>query len=60
MRRLAVEGLGIRRLHDAAEIHYRDAIGDVFHDGEVVGDEQVSQAALTLQVEHEVQHLALN
>ena len=31
-------------LDDPAEVHHRDPVGDVAHDGEVVGDEQVRQA----------------
>ena len=35
-------------LDDAPEVHHRDAVGDVAHDGEVVGDEQVREPELAL------------
>ena len=42
--RLRVELLRRRDLHQLAEVHHRDAVGDVPHDAQVVGDEQVGQA----------------
>jgi predicted exporter len=40
----------MERFDDLAQIHDRDAVGDVLDDGEVVGDEEVGQAELALQV----------
>ena len=37
-----------------------DPVADVLDDGEVVGDEQVGQAELLLEVVEQVQHLALD
>ena len=48
--RSRVEVVGGRGLDDLAEVHDRDAVGDVAHDGEVVRDEEVGQAELVLQV----------
>jgi len=43
-----------------AEVHDGDAVGDVLHDGEVVGNEQVCRTKLLLKVGKEVQHLRLD
>lgn len=37
-------------LHDPAEIHHSHTIGDVPHDGEVMGDEEEGETLLLLQV----------
>ena len=47
-------------LDDPAEVHHRDLVGDVPHHGEVMGDEQVRQPELILQVFEQVDHLALH
>src|SRR6266852_1439004 len=47
-------------LDDLAEIHHRDMIGDVLHDREVMGDEEVSELPPLLQVGQQVQHLRLD
>ena len=44
-------------LHDPAEVHHRDPVRDDPGDRQVVGDEQVGQAALAAQVEHQAQEL---
>ncbi len=49
-----------RELHDSSEIHDGYAIGDMLHHGEVVRDEKVAQAHLALEVQHQVEHLALD
>ena len=38
--------VGRRDLHDLAEVHHRDPVGDVADDGEVVRDEQVGEPEL--------------
>src|SRR3954469_14613929 len=43
------DALGRADVHDLAEIHHRDAVGDVADDGEVVRDEDVRHALLRLQ-----------
>jgi hypothetical protein len=42
------------RLHDLAEVHHGHAIGDVPHDGQVMGDEDASEAEALLKVLEEV------
>ena len=48
---------GVGQLHDVALVDDGDAVGDVPHDREVVGDEEVGDAALFLQVAQQVEHL---
>ena len=43
-----------------AEVHHPDPVADVLDDREVVGDEQVGQAELLLEVVEQVQDLALD
>ena len=57
MARRGEQRLGICRLDDAAEIHHRDAVGDVLHNGEVVRDEDISQPKALLEVAQQVQDL---
>ena len=42
---------GRRDLDDLAEIHHRDAIGDMLDHSQIVRDEQVGEAEFLLQVE---------
>src|SRR5229473_2372535 len=55
-----VQGCRGGPLDDLAEIHHRDMIGDVLHDREVMGDEEVSELPPLLQVGQQVQHLRLD
>ena len=47
-------------LDDLAEVHHRGAPGDAADHVEVVADEQVGEAELALQVEQQVEELALH
>ena len=49
--------VGRADLHDLAQVHDRDPVGDDPRQRQVVGDEQVGEAALLAQVEHEPQEL---
>ena len=49
-----------RDLDDPAEVHDGNAVGDVADDGEVVGDEDVGEVELLLQLDEQVQHLRLD
>src|SRR5205814_8491674 len=51
---------GRRDLHDLAQVHDRDPVRDVLDDGQVVGDEQVGQLELRLQVFQQVDDLGLD
>ena len=55
-----VELLGRRELDDLAQVHHGDAVRDVADDAEVVGDEDVGQRELVLQVVEEVDDLRLD
>ena len=60
VQRLGVE-LGARRdLDDAAEIHHRDAMTDMAHNREIVGDEDVGEAQPFLQFLEQIHDLRLD
>ncbi len=50
----------VRDLDDAPEIHHGHAVADMGDDGEVMGDEQVREIVLALQVDQQVDHLRLD
>ena len=50
--------LGRAELDDAAEVHHRDAVGDVPREPEVVGDDQHRDLGLVDELEHQAQDLA--
>ncbi|MBE1608671.1 hypothetical protein HEB94_005519 [Actinopolymorpha pittospori] len=50
MPRADVEGFRTGRLHNLPEIHHGHPVAEVLHDGEVVGDEEVGEVELFLQV----------
>ena len=52
-----ITALGRPDLHDLAQVHHRDPVGEHPGQRQVVGDEQVRQAALAAQVEHQAQEL---
>jgi hypothetical protein len=52
--------LGLRHLHDLAQVHDRHPVGDVADHVQVVGDEQVGEVELGLQVLHQVDDLGLD
>jgi hypothetical protein len=58
--RAVVKLLGRRKLDDLAEVHDRDAVGDMPDDAEIVGDEDIGQRELVLQVVEQVHDLRLN
>ena len=60
MHRLLVQLFCIGDLHDLAQVHNDDSVGDVFNNGHIVGDEDVGEATLTLQIVHQIQNLSLN
>src|SRR6185369_1431239 len=58
--RLGVEHVAIGKLHDLAEVHHRDPVGNVSHHGQVVSDEDIRQVELALQVFQQVDDLRLD
>ena len=55
-----VNGFAGTFLYDIAQIHDRNPIRDVFYDGEIVSDKQVSKIEFFLQIHEQVQDLALD
>ena len=47
-------------LDDLAEVHHRDPVGDVAHDRQVVGDEQIGEAELVLELLEQVDDAGLD
>src|SRR5258705_7626819 len=45
---------------NAGEIHYRDAVTDMGHHGEIMRDEQIGKIMLALQVDQQIDHLGLD
>ncbi len=60
MQRPVVERLLVGDLDQLAQIHHRDAVADVLHHGEVVGDEQIGEAEALLQILQQVDDLRLD
>ena len=56
----AVQLSGRRDFHNLAEIHHRHAIAHVLDHPQIVGDEQISETELLLQIEQHVQDLGLD
>ena len=57
VQRLCKEVLLVRNFYNLAQIHNRDLIADVLHDAQVVGDKEVGQIHLFLQILEQVEHL---
>ncbi len=52
MQRILEQGLLVGQLHDLAQVHDRDPMRDMLDHTQVVGDKEVRQAQLFLQVLH--------
>ena len=52
VQRVMVDQLRGPNFNDVTEIHHSNAVGDVAHHGQVVGDEDVGEAEFVLQVLH--------
>jgi hypothetical protein len=52
--------LGGSDLDDLAQVHDGDAIGEMLDDAEVMGDEQVGETELLLEILQEVDDLCLD
>ena len=52
--------VGFRHFHHPAEIHHGDAVGNVVHDQQVMGNKQVCYVQLLLQVLKHIDDLGLN
>ena len=52
--------LGGTRFHNVSKIHDRNRIGNVFYNGEVVGNEEIGHILLALELFEQVDDLRLN
>src|SRR5665647_2994970 len=57
MLRIFVEHCAVRDLDDLAEVHHGNTIGDVLDHRKIVGDDQVGEVELVLEVFEQVDHL---
>ena len=60
LQRVVHDVLRLSELHDPAEIHDGDAVGDVAHHGQVVRDEDHCQLELAHQALEQVENLRLD
>ena len=60
MARVAEQLVLAGQLHQAPQVHHADLVAHMPHHRQVVRDEKVGQAALALQVLHDVEHLGLH
>ncbi|MDQ1080944.1 hypothetical protein QE401_003470 [Pseudoroseomonas cervicalis] len=60
MARIAEQRAGLGDLHHPAEIHHRDAVGDMPHHRQIMRDEQDGQAEFFFQFQKEIHHLRLD
>ena len=49
---------GRAELDELAEIHHRDALADMRHHREIMGDEDVGQPEIALQISEQIEHVA--
>ena len=59
MVRPATQLVGGSALYDLSRLHDRDVVAEMFHNGEVVGDEEASQGSIALDVRKKVEDLCL-
>ena len=50
----------VRQLHQLAQVHNADAVGDMLDDAEVVGDKEIGKAHFPLQILEHIHHLGLD
>src|SRR5579859_2809816 len=60
MERVVEDFGGRRELHQLAQVHHPNPVADVFHDRQIVSDEEVSQAELSLEITEQIQNLRLD
>ena len=57
MHRIVEERVRLAQFDDAAQVHHPDPVAHVAHRGKVVGDQQIREVVLLLQVDQEVHDL---
>ena len=58
--RIIVQLLGLGHLDQIADVHHRHPVGDMLDHAQIVGDEQIGEIELLLQLLQQVQHLSLD
>ena len=58
--RIRPHGLGRADLHDPAQVHHRDAVGDLADDRQIVGDQDQAKVGVLDQLTQQVGHLGLS
>ena len=57
---MGVDLVDVDDLRERSQVHDTNAVADVLDDGEVVGDEEVSEPQLLLEIVEQVEDLALD
>jgi hypothetical protein len=60
MFRLGVELAVGAGFYDLSQVHDRNVVADIFHDGKIVGNDDVGKLKLLLQVDEQIDDLGLN
>lgn len=58
--RMVAKLIAFSQLHQAAQIHDANAVGDMAHHRDVMRDKQISQALFSLQILQHIDHLGLD
>jgi hypothetical protein len=59
MLRISVQRLRVRHFHDTPQVHHSDPIAEVFHESQVVSNQQIGEAEIGLQILKQVHYLSL-
>ena len=57
---VVVDFPGVRQLHHFTKVHHGDSVGNVPHNQQIVGDEQIGQTHFILQLVKHIDDLGLN
>jgi hypothetical protein len=60
VQRFVEEVVGLALFDNVSQVHHGHPVADVVDDAQVVGDEEVGQVELLLQLFHQVNDLGLN
>ena len=57
MKRMTVQCFGIRQLDNLPQMNDRDAVADEAHHAQIVGNKQIGQSTLTLELGEQIENL---
>ncbi len=60
MQRALEDVLRRSKFHNLAKVHHAERVRNVFHDGQIVRNEQIRESKLLLQIRKQVENLRLN